>query len=237
MTDDFTSSKNARNRFNGDTYLHEFRQAAATRLARGKHGRIHELDRDDIASRMVVRVLLNLEDYRRRYPKPEKLAAVMLDQAVIGYQRAEGAQRGEGTRGGRKVHHLDDAELPIKAHDDKPRLDARDTYVAVRRRRHVRVDALSSLTSTGFDGPGDHLNHDEVLQAHRHLDAALLGQGVDRRGRWLLQRVDGDGLTVTEAACALGIARETAQRALGKARKAASAAAAQWRADGRPLPW
>ena len=237
MNDDFTSSYNARKRSSSDLYMEEFHRATVRRLARGKHARIHELDRDDIASRMALRVWLRLDDYRRRYPQPDKLASVMLNQAIIGHLRAEGAQRGAGARGARIVFHLHDPGLPVKAQEDAPRLNADDPYAPVRRRRQFRVDLSSSITSTPFDGHDDYVDHDALQESCHLLDAALLGRGVDERGRWLLQRVDGDGRTVTDVAHELGIARETAQRALGKARQAARAAADQWRADGRPLPW
>lgn len=237
MADDFITRRNARGRNESDAYIEEFLAAAVRRLARGKHARIHKDDRDDIAARMVTRVLPNLDDLRRRYPKADKLATVMLDQAVIGYRRAEGAQRGEGARHTRKVHFLADPELPTKAQEDAPRLTVEGDYKATRRRRNFRADLATSLTAASSDGQDDYLAVDSPRDECRLLEAALLGRGVDQRGRHLLRRVDGDGLSVTEAARELGIARETAQRALGKARKAASAAADQWRADGRPLPW
>ena len=236
MTDDFTSSNNARNRANGDTYLQSFSEAAVKRLAHSKHGRIHKLDRDDIASRMVLRVLLNLDDYRRRYPKPETLAAVMLEQATIGYFRAEGAQRGDGARGGRDFAEFGSWTDTRPSLGEFSRLDAEETYRRGPIRRTYNPLLAESLTASNLDGPDGYPDSD-LVQTYRLLDAALLATGVDERGRWLLRRVDGDGVTVTEAAYELGIARETAQRALGKARKAASAAAAQWRADGRPMPW
>jgi DNA-directed RNA polymerase specialized sigma24 family protein len=104
-------------------------------------------------------------------------------------------------------------------------------------RRTFRPDAGRSLTGPNDDGVVEFVDRDGLTEAQRRLEAALLGQGVNQRGLQLLRWVDGEGISVTEAARRLGIARETAQRELGKARRVAQAEADQWRADGRSMPW
>jgi DNA-directed RNA polymerase specialized sigma24 family protein len=107
MAHDFTSSFDARGKGPRDAYLEEFLTCANLRLKRGKHWRMHEHDRDDVAAAMTIRVLSNIDDYVARYPRPEKLVGVMLDQAVLGHHRKQAVQQGRGARFGREMVYLD----------------------------------------------------------------------------------------------------------------------------------
>lgn len=127
MAHDFTSPSNARGKGPRDAYLEAFLDHAKLRLARGKYGRMHEHDRDDIAGRMILRVLPKVDDYRRRYPQPEKLASVMVNQAVIGYLRNDGAQKGLGARLTRKVDALDSLTIDPTASWDHDTVGEADT--------------------------------------------------------------------------------------------------------------
>lgn len=108
MTHDFTSPSNARGKGPRDAYLEDFLANAQLRLERGKHWRMHEHDRDDVASEMTIRVLTKAGDYSTRYTQPEKLAGAMLDQGVIGHQRKQAVQQGRGARFGREAVYFDD---------------------------------------------------------------------------------------------------------------------------------
>lgn len=259
-----TMNNNAQGLSDRDVYLQRFHASALSTLIKGRRGRIQKDDCDDIASRMVLRVLPKLDDYRRRYPKPETLANVMAGQFSIDFRRSEGAQRGEGARLARQVAQLDsvlvtwvDADASFmdstvksarqsRAHSEvdkkpapgvRPEVDSEGRTRALRQRRHFKPELAESLTAMDFPSQNDSLDAEAAAQVWPLMEAALLARGVDQRGRWLLEQVDGQGRTVTEAATELNVTRETAQRALGKARQAARAEADQWRADGRAMPW
>lgn len=259
-----TMNNNAQGLSDRDLYLQRFHASALATLVKGRRGRIQKDDCDDIASRMVLRVLPELDDYRRRYPRPETLANVMAGQFSVDFRRSEGAQRGEGARLTRQVARLDSVlvtwvetdasflEVAVEparqshAHTQiderpapgiRPEVDAKGRTRVLRQRRHFKPELAQSMTATDFPGQNDSLDAEAASQVWPLMEAALLARGVDQRGRWLLEQVDGQGRTVTEAAADLDVTRETAQRALGRARAAARAEADQWRADGRAMPW
>jgi DNA-directed RNA polymerase specialized sigma24 family protein len=163
MAHDFRSSPNARGKGPRDAYLVDFQNHAKLRLERGKHFRMHKLDRDDIAADMTVRVLLNVDDYRRRYPQPEKLARVMLDQAVVGYQRKQGAQQGRGARFGREAVYFDDLTTdPTSSWDHDSVGEAEVIDEAVR---------LCGMLDAALIGQG-------VSARNRELLWLVLGEGI-----------------------------------------------------------
>jgi DNA-directed RNA polymerase specialized sigma24 family protein len=237
LTNYFASNSSGRFISQADAYLHAFHQTALQQLRGRKYSHIQQDDANDIASRMVLRVLMNLDDYRQRYPMPEKLASVMVGQAAIGHFRSEGAQRGDGVRRGRSFGHFDTADTGHGPTPDLVTADEEGGYVAIRRRRQFRAELAESMTEAVTDDLDDCLNASAAAQACRLMHAALIQRGIDERGRWLLNEVDGYGTTVVDAAKELGITRETAQRALHVVRKAARDIAQEWQANGFEQPW
>lgn len=237
MTDYFAPNSSGRFVSRRDAYIHVLHQTALQQLRGRKYSHIHQHDANDIASRMVLRVLMNLDDYRQRYPMPEKLASVMVGQMAIGYFRSEGGQRGDGVRRGRLFGHFDVADIGQGSVPDPVVVDPVDTCVVVRRRNQFRAELAESITAATADDQDDYVNASAAAQACRLLHAALIQRGIDERGRWLLDEVDGYGTTVVDAAKELGVTRETAQRALGAVRKAAREIVQEWQANESEQPW
>lgn len=143
---------------------------------------------DETVSRQTLRVCEQVDALMRRYPDPRWLARAVATggRAIIGTLRAEDAQRGAGSMGGRSVLSLsadwsfDTPEERRPGRRRAPRLEWEQTD------QRFAIDDIKLLQS--------------VLAP------------LSKRQRKVLMLVDGYGYSVTEAAAILGIARETAAR-------------------------
>lgn len=151
-------------------------------------------DIDDIVSREVVSLWSDIDAKMGKFPNPSVYAFVRAqgDRALIGFRRNEQVQRGEGARGGRTV---------VSIHQQA-------------QRSGEKCDDASDLADTLFDHTSPFANGLDVvadrLGGDQMLFAALMQ--LTERQRTLLYLVDGHGYSVTAAADALGVARETASR-------------------------
>lgn len=167
-------------------YVEEFTNRLTAMLRR----RYRRLDIDDIVGREVLALWQQIDRRMATFPNPGIYAHVRAtaDRALIGHQRTEQSQRGEGARGGRTVVSIDDTP---SGHAGPTTNDGH--------RGHEPLDEHSNIEAF--------LHQSDIDQ---RLRAALLGLSV--RERQVLMLIDGHGYTVTEVARTLGVARETVSR-------------------------
>jgi len=154
-------------------------------------------DADDVAQRVVERLLQDPERLMAEYPSPAQYAAAATAHTAIGEDRRNRGQRCEGTR----LRVLDDRTVQA-------------------RRQWISGDAL------GPDGePGAferHADDSELLDERvaRQLDASLLAghavAGLSDDDRRALHLVHVLGHTVKEVAELMGVRRETMSRRMGR---------------------
>jgi DNA-directed RNA polymerase specialized sigma24 family protein len=192
-----------------DLYVHRLWNTAES-LAR-RNGRTSADEARDVASRIVIKVLPRLEEYRAKYESPEVLAGVMTGHGVVDYRRNQAAQRGEGARLV-PVHTPGSTQAPSDAQILRPRrvvesLDI-ETFIEP---AHGSTEAPFVLLL-------------EATEITRALVTTLRDvHQVSHRDLLLLIKVDAYGQKITDAAKDLGLRRETAQRALGRVRTLAQA--------------
>lgn len=207
-----------------DLYLHRLWKAAES-LAR-RQSRACPHDAQDVASRIVTKVLPRLAEYRTNYESPEVLASVMIGHSTIDYRRNQSAQRGEGAR-------LVPAQIAVQhsaggfhwsdfdktAHQSGSQL-LRPARVVESLNVDTFVESQNATTEASF------VLILEATEITRELITKLRDvHNVSHRDLCLLIKVDAYGQKVTEAAKDLHLRRETAQRILGRVRNLARSVA------------
>ena len=177
-------------------YITTFQRRLTLLLARNGAGQ----HTDDIVSTEVLRLVEHLSSIMVKYPDPVGYAQIRATgrRALVDYVRSDNAQRGRGAYGGRDV--INGETAIINQRNDKPLGTAYDVW-----------DQRTSDTHDEFAATI------EVADQRNLLNAALLPLPADQREVLLL--VDGYGYTVTEAATATGVARETAARKRSAAKR------------------
>lgn len=177
-------------------YITTFQRRLTLLLARNGAGQ----HTGDIVSTETVRLFENITAIMAKYPDPAGYAQIRAtgDRALVDYIRHDNAQRGRGALGGREV--IDGESAVICRSTGTPLGTAFDVW-----------DLRLSETHDEFTA------HLERSDQRDLLRAALVRLPADQREVLLL--VDGYGYTVTEAAAAMGIARETAARKRSAAKR------------------
>jgi RNA polymerase sigma factor (sigma-70 family) len=195
-----------------EQYATELRIALRNRLRNNRH-----LDVDDVVASVLARFAANAQAIAEAYPEPRAYARATAYHAMVAYERAERAQRGAGCR----LFQVRDAQ----AHPEAPVALAPGRAVVS---GNVTVgsdpdapqlfDTLAATAGAVDDEVVDRLDISACL---REYLASV--KPIERAGLWL---VYGHGYSVTEAAAALGCARETLSRRLNRLEPPASRRAA-----------
>lgn len=163
---------------------------------------IPRADHDDVVQAVLVKVWRRLEHYRVAYPKVAVLAAVMVRSVGEDHARVQRAQQCQGAR------LVDDGRGGLRS----GRLGVSLDGLVERAESGGYNEVAAVMVRGGFDPVGDCVV--DRLGACQRVEQVAVRLQLSRRDRALVHLVDGLGLTVTQAARHIGVARETANRRL-----------------------
>lgn len=159
-------------------------------------------DHDDVVQAVLVKVWCRLEHYRAAYPTRAVLAKVLVRSVGEDHNRAQRSQQCQGAR------LVDDGRGGLRSGRQGVSLDG-----LAERAEAGGYNEVSAVTlRDGFDPVGDRVA--DRLGACQRVEQVAVQLRLSQRDRMLVHLVDGLGLTVTQAARHIGVARETANRRL-----------------------
>ncbi len=163
---------------------------------------IPRADHDDVVQAVLVKVWCRLEHYRAAYPTRAVLAKVLVRSVGEDHNRAQRSQQCQGAR------LVDDGRGGLRTGRQGVSLDG-----LVERAQAGGYNEVTAVTlRDGFDPVGDSVI--DRLGACQRVEQVAVQLRLSQRDRALVHLVDGLGLTVTQAARHIGVARETANRRL-----------------------